>query len=206
MHILSILLFAVSSSSDNLVVGLSYGARRVSINLINNILVSLISGVGTLLAMSFGKIFLCFISSKHANIIGSCILILFGVYLLINLLRNTPGNVNPKEMKEKNFRYYENSLRNPEIVDTNNSKTIEFKEAITLAIILCLNNIGLGIGASITGLNIVLTSISSLFFSLIFIPTGHFIGTKVLSEKLSKYSEVVSACIIIVLGIYELLI
>lgn len=205
MHMLSILLFAVSSSSDALVVGFSYGIRKVSINPINNILISVISGIGTLLAMLFGKAFLCFISQEYANSIGSSILILFGLYILINLLRKIL-NCNNKAAGNKNFQSYENTLKNPEIIDTNNSKTIELKESLPLAIILCLNNIGLGIGASITGLNIILTSVASMVFSFVFIPAGYHIGAKVSSDKLSKYSEIVSACIIIALGIYELFI
>lgn len=199
MNILSAILFALSSSSDNLIVGLSYGAKKVKINFMNNFIISFISGIGTFIAMLFGKALLQFIPIKCSNIIGSGILIVLGLVLLINLLRK--GNKDKSE-----FQLYENALRNPEIIDTNNSKTIESKEAIILGIVLCLNNIGLGIGASITGLNIFLTSISSLIFSMVFIPIGYCIGKKMLSDKLSKYSEIISISIIIILGIYELFI
>jgi len=199
MNILSVILFALSSSSDNLIVGLSYGAKKVKINFMNNFIISFISGIGTFIAMLFGKALLQFIPIKCSNIIGSGILIVLGLCLLINLLRK--GNKDKSD-----FQLYENALRNPEIIDTNNSKTIESKEAIVLGIVLCLNNIGLGIGASITGLNIFLTSISSLIFSMVFIPIGYCIGEKMLSNKLSKYSEIISISIIIILGIYELFI
>lgn len=207
MNILSIFLFAISSSSDNLIVGLSYGSKKVRINFINNFMISFISGIGTFLAMLFGRMFLRLIPLKCSNIIGSGILILFAIYLLINWLRkDIDSKKSTEEINEdtSEFQRYENTLRNPEIIDTNGSKTIDFKEAIILGIVLCLNNIGLGIGASITGLNIFITSISSLIFSLVFIPIGYFIGEKVLSDKLSRYSEIISICIIIILGIYEL--
>jgi len=207
MNLLSIFLFAISSSTDNLIVGLSYGAKKVKIKFINNFMISFISGIGTFLAMLFGKMLLKLIPLKCSNIIGSGILILFGIYLLINWLRKEIAR--KKSTEEINghvseFQLYENALRNPAIIDKNNSKTIEFKEAIILGIVLCLNNIGLGIGASITGLNIFITSISSLIFSLVFIPIGYCIGEKVLSYKLSRYSEIISIGIIIILGVYEL--
>ncbi|MBZ9633566.1 sporulation membrane protein YtaF [Clostridium sp. FP1] len=209
MSILSIFLFAISSSSDNLIVGLSYGAKKVRINFMNNFIISFISGIGTFLAMLFGRVLLQLIPLKCSNIIGSGILILLGIYLLINWLRK---DIDIKKNTEKvnddisEFQRYENTLINPEIIDTNNSKTIDFKEAIILGIVLCLNNIGLGIGASITGLNIFMTSISSLIFSLAFIPIGYYIGEKVISDKLSRYSEIISICIIMILGVYELFI
>lgn len=198
----------MSSSSDNLIVGLSYGAKKVRINFINNFLISLISGLGTFLAMLSGRAVLQFIPYKLSNIIGSGILILFGIYLLINWLKKEICNRNKAEQKKNLLEYerYQNTLRNPEIIDTNNSQTIDLKEAFVLGIVLCLNNIGLGIGASITGLNVFITSVVSLIFSLVFIPIGYWIGEKVFTDKLSKYSEIISICIIIILGVYELFI
>ena len=207
MHILSILLFAVSASSDSLVVGLSYGAKKVGIHFGINVILSLISGLGTYLAMSLGTLFFEFIPASLSNYIGSSILILFGIYLFIHFLIKQSGRKKRKQAyDESELALYENALRNPELIDKNASKTIELKEAIILGLVLCLNNIGLGIGASITGLNLYLTSIASGLFSLVFIPIGYYIGAKLLSDRFSEYSEVISIIMIIGLGIYELLI
>ncbi|KPU44445.1 manganese efflux pump MntP [Oxobacter pfennigii] len=209
MHILSIFLFAISSSVDSLIIGLSYGTKKVRIDFFNNFIASLISGLGTFLAMLFGKVLLQIIPLQWANIIGSGMLILLGMYLLGNFLRkNIDSMKGAGEVNENisEFQRYENTLRSPDVIDANDSKTIEFKEAIILGIILCLNNIGLGIGAGITGLNIYMTPISSLLFSLVFIPIGYYIGEKVIPDKLSGYSEIISICIIVILGIYELFI
>ncbi|KGK84255.1 sporulation membrane protein YtaF [Clostridium sp. HMP27] len=209
MHILSILFFAISSSSDSLIVGFNYGAKKVKINLINNFVVSFIAGMGTFLAMILGKLLTKLIPLMYTNIIGSSILILLGLYLLIVSLKKCANNDNNSEELSEDMCEicrYEAALRSPEIIDTNHSKTIEFKESIILGILLCLNNIGFGIGASITGLNIYTTSIFSILFSLVFISLGYYIGEKIFSNKLSKYSEIISACIIIALGLYELFI
>ncbi|WP_298836661.1 sporulation membrane protein YtaF [Clostridium sp.] len=207
MNILAIFFFAIASSSDGLIVGLSYGAKKVRINFISNFMISFISGIGTFLAMSFGRSLLQLMPLKYSNILGSGILILFGIFLLVNWLRKNIGSTKSIEKANKDssgYKHYENTLRNPEIIDTNDSKTIDFKEAIILGFVLCLNNIGLGIGASISGLNIFMTSIFSLILSLIFIPIGYYIGEKVISDTLSKYSEIISICIILILGLYEL--
>lgn len=201
MNILSVFMFAIASSSDNLIVGLSYGAKKVKINFINNLFISSISGIGTLIAMLFGKILLKYIPVQFSNILGSGILILFAVYLLINFIVKETA----REKGVLEYQLYDSALKNPEVIDTNNSKTIEMKESFMLGIVLCLNNIGLGIGASITGLNIIMTSVSSLVFSLLFIPIGFYIGENIFNERLSKYSEIISIIIILLLGIYELI-
>lgn len=206
MHILSIFFFALSSSSDNFIIGLSYGAKKIRINFMNNLLVAFISCIGTVIAMLFGKLFCNFIPPKYTNIFGSLILILFGVFMLFNAYKKSNKN---KELicdRHSKISYYNEMIEHPDVVDKDNSKTIEFKEALILGFILCINNIGLGIGASITGLNIYLTSLSSLIFSILFIKVGYYYGSKLLSSKLANYSESISACIIILLGVYELFI
>lgn len=206
MHILSILFFAVSSSSDNFAVGLSYGIKNIRLNPLNNFIIGLISGAGTFFAMLLGRGFSNLLSENVANIIGCAILVIFGLYMLVESLRkrkNTAEEINTN-VNKASFQYCENALKNPEIIDADGSKNIEFKEALTLGIILCMNNIGLGIGASIAGLSIYLTPIFSMIFSMVFLQMGCDIGRRWLYNKLSQYSDIVSALIIIVLGVYEL--
>lgn len=207
MHILSILLFALSSSSDNFIIGLSYGAKKIRINFINNLLVAVISCVGTVTAMLFGKLFCKFIPAAYTNVFGSLVLLLFGLYMLFNAYKKKSSD--NKELifdNQAKIYHYNEIIEHPEVVDKNNSKTIEFKEAIILGIILCINNIGLGIGASISGLNIYVTSLSSLIFSILFIKLGCYFGSIVSSSRLANYSENIAACVIILLSIYELFI
>ncbi|WP_010294227.1 manganese efflux pump [Clostridium senegalense] len=113
--------------------------------------------------------------------------------------------------KEKNkldnmIGEYKNILDNPELVDSDNSSCIDVKESILLAFALTINNLGVGIGASITGLNIFLTTIFTFIFSLLFIILGYLIGTSYLSKLFGKYASLISGAIIIFLGCYELFI
>lgn len=207
MHTLSILFFALSSSSDNFVIGLSYGAKKINISFINNLLVALISCIGTITAMLFGKLFIRLISPQYTNMFGSLILIFFGLFMLFNTCKKKSNDhIQLIYDNSSKVQHYNEIISHPEAVDKNNSKTIEFKEAIILGLILCINNIGLGIGASISGLNIYITSLSSLIFSILFIKLGYYFGSIVTSGKLANYSEIISACVIILLGIYELFI
>ncbi|RXI50311.1 sporulation membrane protein YtaF [Clostridium tetani] len=197
MSILSILIFAISSTCDSFIIGISYGINKIRINFLSNLLVALISGLGTFLSMLPGAKLINYISFKQANKFGSLLLIMVGICLIINSLR--------KKNKFNDERSYSDLLKNPEKMDFDSSKNIELKEAIYLGIFLCLNNIGLGIMASIIGLNIYVTSFLSFLFSLIFLKLGCFIGKKASAHSFNdKFAEISSYILIILLGIWEL--
>lgn len=191
MNILSSLLFAISANTDNFVVGLSYGIKKIKIGFISNFIISFISMVGTVLSMSLSKVILKNIPGNLSKLIGSTILIIIGSWTIIKPLI--------KKVSQDGL------LENPEKVDKDNSSTIDSKESIILAIALTINNIGLGIGASITGLNILLTSLLTFVLSIIMILIGFFLGTNYLSKAFGKSATIVSGLIIILLGLFEML-
>ena len=201
MHLLSALFLAIASSGDSFVVGISYGIKKVRVNLLNNILVAVISGLGTILSMLFGKLITNLISDYYTNMLGSCVLIALGIYMLISSFRDKSNNCKGDPTHYNGYRLL---LDNPDLLDINNSKNIEINEAVSLGFVLCLNNIGLGIGASIAGLNPILTSVLTVIASIIFVPLGCFIGQKLVKNKTSRYTDIFAAFLIIVLGIYEM--
>lgn len=209
MHILSILLFVISSSLDNFVVGLSYGIKKIKISFFNNLIIAFISGIGTLMSMFLGKVFSVYIPPKLSGYVGSILLILLGLYFLFDFFRLKLSNENFKRKKSNNNKqkidFCDEILKHPELADKDNSHNIEFRESIILGFVLSLNNMGLGIGASIIGLNIYVCSIFSMIFSLIFIQAGFYIGDSLFSELFSKYATLISSAVIISLGIYTLL-
>lgn len=204
MQILSAILFVVSASTDNFVVGLCYGIKKIKINLPINLLIAIISSIGTILSMEIGNIIAAFVPNNFTNILGGSILIIIGIWAIVSEF-----NVNKKSAKtaEKNsLSNIEDILSNPENADKDTSGSIDLKESFSLSIALALNNMGLGIGASIAGLNIILTTVLTFFISIITIFLGLTIGNKYLSQKLGKYAAVISGLIIILLGIYEMLV
>lgn len=142
--------------------------------------------------MSVGKVIFNFISKNMSNLIGSIMLILIGTW--------TIGKASLKSM------YSDDILANPEKADVDKSSSIDAKESVTLAFALTINNVGLGIGASITGLNIAITAVLTFIFSLLMIMIGYILGSYYLSKVFSKRATIISGLIIIALGIYEILI
>ena len=125
MHILSVILFALSANIDCLVIGLSYSLKKTIIDINSNLLIAFMSTIGTYFSMMLGSLLTRFLSINTANHIGSLILIVIGISMILQ-----------KQQDIKQFQSH---------------KKITLKETFLLGFALSLNNIGLGIGASITG-------------------------------------------------------
>ncbi|WP_411681897.1 sporulation membrane protein YtaF [Clostridium thailandense] len=212
MHILSILLFVISATLDNVVVGIAYGIRKLKISVSSNILIAFISCAGTLISMTVGKFISTFICERSENLIGSSILILLGIWFTVSSFKtsdkkDTSINSSEKQnMLESYKSQCEEILISPEKADKDNSGCIDLKESLFLGFALALNNMGLGIGASITGLSITLTSIFTFVFNLTAIPIGYILGKRFLSSFLENKANLISGMIIILLGLYQLFI
>lgn len=203
MQIFSTIVFVLSVNTDNFVVGVSYGIKKIRIKILSNLLIGLISSIGTILSMKIGKVITHFVPDTFANLSGGVILILIGIWTILQEF-NKKKNI-PISKGKNSLSKLENILSNPENADKDTSGNIDIKESVSLGIALTLNNIGLGIGASIAGLNALFTTILNLFISVFAITLGYNVGSKYLSNKLGKYAAVISGLIIIVLGVYEMI-
>lgn len=205
MHLLSSLLFAISANMDNLTVSIAYGIKKIKIGKISNLIIAIISGIGTFLSMSIGTLVSKFLSPNAANIIGSVILIVIGTWFIAEFFLNKrKEDIKKSNYSKNNLMNYRELLDTPEKADADGSGYIDLKEAVVLGFALTINNIGLGIGVSITGLNILITTFCTFVFSILSIILGCFIGNSCLSGILGKYASLISSIIIVCLGIYEI--
>lgn len=205
LDLLAIILFALSANLDSFTVGLSYGIKKINLTPLINILIASITSLGTFIAMSIGLAISKFLSIKSANIIGSIMLIGIGVWLTVDFFRKT--NNNNKTLKsscDTGNLTASQILDNPEQADVDNSGSIDVKESLALGLALTINNFGLGLGASIAGLNIFLTVLFTFFSSIITIKLGEIVGKKYLSKLFGKLAPLISSIIIIIIGLYEL--
>lgn len=198
MNFFTILLFSASATCDSLIIGLSYGSRKIKINFINNLIVGLISCLGTMIGMYTGRLFDLFLVESVTQYLGSVLLFLFGLYMFYQALY--------KQIKARNDKnkVISDAADLAEIFDKNNSKNIELSEALILGFFLCINNVGLGIGASLSGLNILLTSFTCFVLSVLFIEVGCHLTYRFLSEKTVQYAEYIASITIMLLALYEL--
>lgn len=198
MHWLSILLFGFSANVDNFTVGVAYGIRKIKIGIVQNLLIAAITAAGTYLSMSVGVAVSKVFSAKESNVIGSIILILIGIWILKDCFLGKKPNASWKDSAKL--------LDNPERVDKDRSGDISIHESLALAAALSVNNLGLGLGASITGLNVYATVACVFVFSFMMIVFGCMVGNGWLSKLAGKYAVPLSGGIILLIGIYELFI
>lgn len=200
--ILSALLFSLSSNLDNVVIGIAYGVKNIKIRILPNLIIAAITSIGTFLSMSVGKYIAKFLPNHIANFLGAAIIIILGAYFLIQSIVKLINNTKSKELSLKDItdmvEYAENS-------DLDKSGDINIKEALFVAFGLTFNNLGTGVAASITGVNITFTVTFTFLLSIFTIMLGEALGNHIFGKLLGKYAPLISGILLIILGIIEML-
>lgn len=198
--VLSALLYSLSSNLDNLVVGIAYGIKKINIKLIPNIVIATVTSIGTLLSMSIGRFISKFLPSSMPNILGAIIIILLGVYFLIQSILKLIKNSKANDLALKNIT---DMIEYAEKSDLDNSNNININEAFIVSLGLTFNNLATGLAASITGVNIPITVISTFIFSILLLTLGKVIGNNVFGNIFGKYAPLFSGILLIILGLIE---
>ncbi|MFL0198828.1 sporulation membrane protein YtaF [Clostridium sp. WILCCON 0269] len=197
---LSALLFSLSSNLDNVVVGIAYGIKKINVSIIANLIIAIITSTGTFLSMSIGGYISKFLPHYMTNSLGAVVIVILGVYFVIQSILKLINNTESKELALKNIH---DMIEYAEKSDLDNSGNISMKEALLVAFGLTFNNLGTGVAASITGVSIQFTVISTFILSIITIVFGQAIGNHVLGKFLGKYAPLFSGILLIILGIIE---
>lgn len=200
--LLSALLFSLSSNLDNVVVGIAYGIKKINVGIIANFLIAIITSTGTFLSMSVGTYIAKFLPHYIANGLGAVIIVILGIYFVIQSIIKLINNTKSKELALKNIH---DMIEYAEESDLDNSGDISMKEALLVAFGLTFNNLGTGVAASITGVSIQFTVLSTFILSILTIIFGQIIGSHVLGKVFGKYAPLLSGILLIILGIIEFL-
>lgn len=199
---LSALLYSLSSNLDNLVIGIAYGVKKIKIGLISNLIIATVTSIGTLISMSVGKFISGFLPTSLTNMLGAVIIMLLGLYFLIqSILKLIPKSYS-NSLALKNV---DEIMDYAEKSDSDNSGTLNIKEAFVVSLGLMLNNLGTGLAASITGINVSITVICTFILSIALLMLGKSIGHNILGSICGKYAPLISGVLLIILGIFELI-
>lgn len=202
MQLLPIIVFAISVNIDNFTVATVYGIKKIKITVLSNLIIGIISAAGTLISMSIGLAISRFIPQSIANIVGNFMLIAIGMWFIKDYIVK---RVHKKSNEQGRRNRCTEILDEPEKADADSSGTIDIRETVFLAVALTLNNFGLGIGASIAGLNLALTTLFTFISSLAFIRLGFLLGNSFLSDFFGKYASLAAGIIITAMGVYEMI-
>jgi len=198
--ILSALSFSLSSNLDNVVIGIAYGIKKVRIDIIANLIIAIVTSTATFLSMLLGAYISKFLPHSIANAFGALVIIILGIYFVTQSIIKLVNNTKSKELALKNIS---DMIEYAEKSDLDSSGDISMSEALFIALGLTFNNLGTGIAASITGVSIQFTVISTFILSILSIVFGVAAGNHVLGKILGKYAPLLSGILLIILGIIE---
>ncbi len=197
MNIFITLLFATAANLDTLGVAVAYGIKNIKIKKHLYFIIAFVSTFGTFISMSVGIVLRDLLDKSYLNCIGSITLILIGIWFVKDFfVENNKDMIKDDKIKE--------ILIDPSIADKDHSGDLNLKECLTLSFVLTVNNIGVGIGASVIGLKIVELCVLTFIITILFFFLGISIGKNYLSKIFGKYSSLISGILIILIGIYEI--
>lgn len=208
------ILLAVVSNTDNFAVGISYGARKIQIPFISNLIIAFITGVGTLVSMLLGTGISNVLNPKQATLLGAIIIIAVGSWIFVKEMfrmfrhGSNKDDAETSKIEISNYGYIgkiPKILENPFLADLDFSGYISVSESIILGCALALNNMANGIGAGLAGINPFVTAIFAFIISLLSIWAGIKLGHDYVNNFLGKLSAPLSGMILIIIGIYEIM-
>lgn len=189
---LSSILLSISSSIDSLGIGITYGIKNTKISFIGKIILFIISISTTYISILFGTFIQNIFPNLITKLIGSCILVFMGIYICYEALKKQDTNCNV--------------FNNPISSDLDNSQIIDSKESIFLAIALSLDSLCIGIGGSISNINLNFFPLLVSIFQLFFLSLGALLGTNI--TKFCRLPQniwsIISGFLLIIIGIFKL--
>ncbi|GIN91069.1 hypothetical protein J6TS1_08750 [Siminovitchia terrae] len=181
-----IIALTISSSIDNLGVGISYGIRGIRISHLSNLLISVICFLFSVVGVYFGLILAKILPGVLPIVIGSFLLVVIGLrIILLAVPRKNQASVEGAEM-EVAVSDVKGKIKNPMALAT--SGRIGFVESILLGIGLSANALTNGIGAGLLGLNPIIICIAASVGSFVTVWGGVALGAKVANVRIGKFT------------------
>jgi putative sporulation protein YtaF len=206
LYWLIILAFAVSSSIDNLGVGISYGIRKIRIEMGANLLIALICYLMSITGITFGIWLANILPGILPVMIGALLLCIIGIRII--LLATPRKNGIPKGNNDQGSQShsFKGILRNPEEADVDQSGVIGWGESVFLGVALSANALTNGLGAGLLGFSPQVISIAAAIGSFVTVWAGVRLGYKLAAVRIGSFSlgqfgTIISGIIILVIAI-----
>ena len=207
--LISSILLAISTSIDSFGIGITYGVKNTKISLPAVFILIIISISITSLSLCFGNILLLILSDFILYFLGSFLLILMGIFIIFQSIYK-PKKLEKKNYSKKTYHFFIESLgltiqiiKDPISSDLDNSKNIDWKEALYLGIALSIDSFCIAISGTFLGINSFIFPIMVASFQIIFISFGKFVGKNFI--KLLNISDnmcsILSGILLIFIGI-----
>lgn len=202
MQLFASLLFGISASLDALLLGITYGARNIRVSLWQNLFLSFITLLGTCFSVGLGGSLNPLFPSSLGKWIGSLTLVLLGLYYLIKcMILSLKKYRCLRQCKSSAEPAHPNDCECP---PSDRPAPATLKNAFALGLALSVNNMGIGLGASMAGLSFIPAAVSTLVFSAVFLALGNHLGCGRLCRFLGNAADPLSGFLLLLLGMWEL--
>ncbi|MDA8226749.1 MAG: sporulation membrane protein YtaF [Desulfitobacterium hafniense] len=203
MEWVMILGFAISSSLDNLGVGISYGIQNINIGILSNLIIAIICFSFSMFGIVFGKWVSTFFPGILPVLLGAFILFVIGIRIV---LLAKPRKRTDSEIGENSHNIGKVNLQKPESFDANKNKNIELGEAMLLGIALSANALTNGLSAGLFGFSPLAISVMASIGSFVSVWSGVTLGRKVVNIRIGsftigQFSTMLSGVIILLIGL-----
>lgn len=219
MQLLPSLLFGISASLDALLVGIGYGLRKVRIRAWQNLVISLVALLGTCLSACLGSRLLSFLPLSLTGCIGSIILMLLGVYYIIKWIFNSLMNCRLRSEDEiSKCEMFGCEIPKSEMSEDKTSENkmpansmllittgLSAWETLILSLTLSVNNIGIGLSASMAGLPLLPAAAMTFGCSALFLLCGNKLGQSRFLRLIGNAADPISGLLLIGLGMMQLM-
>lgn len=209
MELLAVVLFALAVSGDGFMVGVAYGIKKIKIPLLSLTVIALASALAVTASMVLGKGISCFISPQLASAVGAVMIILIGLYFILQAARQKICSLE-SDMEDPLLSLNINSLgiiiqilKKPSTADFDHSGEISIKEAFFLGLALAMDAMGAGVGLAMTGMNILFTAISVGMLKFTLVSFGLNVGGRIQNERWQGVNSLLTGVILLMIGIFE---
>lgn len=207
MLYMKLLSIVIAVSLDGFGVGITYGMRKIRINMISLGIIVSCSGIIVLISMTIGHMIRTFIPPYVTSMMGSFILIGLGLFVLFSIVRQNQARKKAQRISEalkSPVQRITAVIQNPSEADQDQSGIISAGEAIVLGTALALDAFAAGLGASMLGYSPFITAISIALMSGLFLFTGMTLGRFLSQSKTLTKLTYLPPLILIIIGVFHL--
>ncbi|MBK1809674.1 manganese efflux pump [Clostridium sp. YIM B02505] len=180
MHFIYLFVIAFVNSIDNIGIGVAYSVGRIKIGLYKNIIISSIAFLVSYIAAVSGNIISNFLSDNVCTILSVIILVVMGSRMIIKSII---------EKDDDDFKV----------------KNIKYGEAISIGVVLALDDVGSSVGSGLSGYSPFAISLPYFIISIMIFMLSDY-GTRFFGKlKIGKKATIISGIVMILMGLMSLL-
>ena len=103
--LLNVILLSISSSIDSFGIGITYGLRRLKINILSKLILFTISVIITYISLLIGKNLCYLLPPVLIKLLGAFILIIIGTTIIFQIINSKKEKIN----QSKNYKFLDNN-------------------------------------------------------------------------------------------------